>query len=107
MRKSRQTKKVLLEELSRLRQKVRQLEGQDPQQKGRPVEPKELAEVVVVSRVVDEINDGLTVIYGYSELAQHELSRDSVMWQRLQHIRTAGQRLATLLQQLLPSPHDR
>lgn len=50
--------------------------------------------------VVNELNNILAVILGYTELALGDVKQDSVIWKRLQHICVAGCRAKKLVQQL-------
>jgi hypothetical protein len=103
-------KKALIKEVDMLRQQVAQLEAQclRLQDTSAPwsQESRQWAVRPVDRSMVDEINDVLTVICGYTELAQYELPLDSLTWQRLQRVSTAGWRAAVLLQRLIMFPPE-
>ena len=51
--------------------------------------------------IAHDFNNILTAIMGFTELAQHEVSRGAPTWRHLQAILTAAQRAKDLVQQLL------
>ena len=51
--------------------------------------------------IAHDFNNILTAILGYTELALSNIPAESPTWHHLQAVRQAGQRAATLVQQIL------
>jgi hypothetical protein len=50
---------------------------------------------------VNEFNNALTVVLGYTELALYDVPPGSVIWNHLQQVAVAGKRVQEIAQQLL------
>jgi signal transduction histidine kinase len=50
--------------------------------------------------IINEFNNVMTVMLGYTELVLCDIPKDSVMWRRLQYAHTAGKRANDLIRQL-------
>lgn len=101
-----ETKEQLIREVAALRQRIAQLEAADTarQHLETPLHPGQKLVVRTLPRdIINEFNNVLTVILGYTELALSDVPQSSMAWGFLQHVHTAGKRARDLVQLLFIS----
>lgn len=98
------TREQLIHELTALCQRIAQLETIDITRQrlaSRVDQEHKLKDIKgMPNSLVNEFNNILTVMLGYTELSLHDVPQDSAIWHRLQHILAAGKRAKNLVQQI-------